>query len=185
MVGHTVVLHEKGDTMNHENEKGVARLTVSNDSDLPITEMQALSAAFEKQGTVVTMLVLTTLNGHALLTTKNREEKLVEYPLVGRQLVQTLREYADNLSAQLDLNMTHKRGAAMPRYKVELTRTDYQYASATVEVDAIDERHAKAMARKEDPDWDWGDSEPGDVEVQDVEEIESDDEEESDDDDNA
>jgi len=73
----------------------------------------------------------------------------------------------------------------MPRYKVELTRTDYQYASATVEVDAIDERHAKAMARKEDPDWDWGDSEPGDVEVQDVEEIESDDEEESDDDDNA
>jgi len=95
----------KGDTMKDDNENGVARLIVSNDNDLPIEEMEALSEAFSKQATVVTMLVLTTPKGHALLTTKHREEKLVEYPNVGRELVRTLRKYADDLQVQIDLGM--------------------------------------------------------------------------------
>ncbi len=73
----------------------------------------------------------------------------------------------------------------MPRYRVDLTYTEYGTSTATVTVDAIDERHARSVARQEadfsgsDTEWSGED----DVEVDNVEEIESNDEEEPDDDD--
>lgn len=54
----------------------------------------------------------------------------------------------------------------MARYKVDLRRTEYSYATVTVEADSV--REAKRHAWDEDVDWEYGD---GDSEIDEVTQI--------------
>src|SRR5712671_3249109 len=90
-----------GRTMRRSMKRGIRkmseqqgkRFSFTKDADVPVAEIQALSRALASRFNVLTMVVVTTPNGHALLTTKNVEEGLVRYPLVGRALVDNLRAY--------------------------------------------------------------------------------------------